>query len=297
MSKISDLRAWTTLILLSVLWGTSFILIKKSLRAFSPEEVALLRVTISGLAFAPFFIYHFKRLEWHRWPLYLVVGLTGSAIPAILFATAQTQLSSLTVGILNSLSPIFTLIIGVFAFKNSTSTMQIVGILLGFIGAGVLIIMGQSPQEVEQPVSLFYSGLIILGAFLYATNVNIIQAKFQNVDPIQLSSLAFFILGAPLLCLIPFTDIPYKVMNHEYGLQSLVAISFLAIVSTMIALTIFYKLVQQTNAIFAASVAYLIPIVAIGWGAWDGEYISYYHLLGMVLIVIGVYLSRKGGTK
>ncbi|MFT4567340.1 MAG: drug/metabolite transporter (DMT)-like permease [Saprospiraceae bacterium] len=296
MSKISELRAWTTLILLSILWGTSFILIKRSLRAFSPEEVALLRITISGIAFAPFFFYHFKTLEWHRWPLYLVVALTGSAIPAILFATAQTELSSLTVGILNSLSPIFTLIIGVFAFKNSTSKLQIAGILLGFVGAGVLIILGKSPEEVAHPVSLFYAGLIILGAFLYATNVNIIQAKFQHVDPIQLSALAFFILGAPLLFVIPFTEIPSKVIHHEFGMQSLLAICFLAIISTMVALTIFYKLVQQTNAVFAASVAYLIPIVAIAWGAWDGEYISYYHLLGMTLIIIGVYLSRKGGN-
>ncbi len=293
MHKISELRAWATLILLSLLWGSSFILIKKSLIAFEATEVALLRVTLSGIAFTPFFIYHFRRLEWHRWPLYLVIAITGSGLPAILFATAQTHLSSLSVGILNSLSPIFTLIIGVFAFHNATSRLQIAGILLGFVGAGVLIFLGQSPEAASHTSSWFYSALVIIGAMLYATNVNLIQAKFQHVDPIQLSSLAFFLLGAPLLILIPFSDIPYKVVHHPYGWQSLGAILFLAVISTMIALTIFYKLVQQTNAVFSASVAYLIPIVAIAWGAWDGEYISYYHLLGMILIIYGVYLSRK----
>lgn len=286
-----------TLILLSLLWGTSFILIKKALRAFNPEEVALLRVAISGVAFAPFFFYYFKRLEWHRWPLYLLIALTGSGIPAFLFATAQTQLSSLSVGILNSLSPIFTLIIGVFVFHTTTSRIQIMGIMLGFVGAGILILLGQSSDVSAPTVSWLYSAMIIAGAALYAVNVNLIQAKFQNVDPIQLSALAFFLLGAPLLLMIPMTSIPDKVVHHQYGWQSLAAISFLAIISTMIALTIFYKLVQQTNAIFASSVAYLIPIVAMAWGAWDGEYLSYYHLFGMVMIILGVYLSRKGGRK
>jgi len=292
MQLTQDSKAWLTLIFLSLIWGTSFILIKKALIVFAPIEVAILRISISAIAFTPFFIYFFRKLEWHRWPLYLIIGLTGSGIPAVLFATAQTQLSSGTVGVLNSMTPIFALIIGVIAFKNQTSKWQVLGIALGFVGAASLILLGEGGHG-GGTNELLYGSLIIIGAILYGANVNMIQALFKDVSSMQLSTFSFFILGAPLLFIIPFTDIPNKIITHPRGWECLGYLSILAVASTVFALIIFYRLVKDTSAVFASSVAYIIPIVALIWGWFDGEILGWTHLLGMGLIIFGVYLSRK----
>lgn len=295
MSTSSELRHWAILVFLSIIWGTSFILIKKSLIAFSPEEVAILRVGLSGIAFIPFFLYKFRKLEWHRWWFYLIIALTGSGIPALLYATAQTKLSSATSGILNSVTPIFTLIIGVVVFKNLTSTKQVVGSIIGFLGAAALIMLDR-PLDSADAVPVFYAMLIIIGTILYGANVNFIKEYFQNVEPIQLSSFAFVLLGLPVSLVIPFTDIPDKVVNHPDGLSSLMALVLLALMSTVLALIIFYKLVQDTSAVFGSTVAYIIPIVALIWGVLDGEFIGWMHMLSMGVILLGVYLIRIGQT-
>jgi len=293
MSESSELKAWVTLVFLSLIWGTSFILIKKSLIAFDPVEVAILRVGLSGIAFLPFFIFQIRKLEWSRWWFYLIIALTGSGIPAILYATAQTKLSSATSGILNSLTPIFTLIIGIVLFKNLTTRKQVLGSFLGFLGAVGLICLDRPLGQGER-VPVFYASLIIIGTFLYGMNVNLIKEFFQNVKPVRLSSFAFVLLGVPVLVIVPFTDIPTKVIEHPHGLESLLALALLAIMSTVLALIIFYKLVQDTSAVFASTVAYIVPIVALFWGVLDGEYIGWMHLISMTVIAVGVYMIRAG---
>ena len=295
MSSSSELRHWAILVFLSIIWGTSFILIKKSLVAFNPEEVAILRVGLSGIAFIPFFLYKFRKLEWNRWWFYLIIALTGSGIPAVLYATAQTKLSSATSGILNSVTPIFTLIIGVVIFKNLTSTKQVIGSIIGFLGAAALIMLDR-PLDSTEAVPIFYAMLIIIGTVLYGANVNFIKEYFQHVEPIQLSSFAFVLLGLPVSLMIPFTDIPDKVVNHPEGVTSLMALVLLALMSTVLALIIFYKLVQDTSAVFGSTVAYIIPIVALIWGVLDGEFIGWMHMLSMAVILFGVYLIRVGQT-
>jgi len=289
----SEWKHWITLVFLSVIWGTSFILIKRSLVAFSPEYVALLRVAISGMAFLPFFITRFRRLEWHRWWFYLIIALTGSGIPAVMYATAQTRLSSATGGILNSITPIFALIVGVLFFKKTTSSKQVIGVAIGFLGAASLIWLDQ-PIDQSEKVPIFYAALIVLATVFYGTNVNLIKEFFQHVKPIDLSSFAFVLLGVPIFMMIPFTDIPDVVVAHPEGWSSLISVSILALMSTTLALVIFYKLVQDTSAVFASSVAYMIPIVAMVWGFIDGEFIGWMHVFSMVFILIGVYLIRAG---
>ena len=288
---IEEWQAWLTLIFLSIIWGTSFILIKKSLVAFAPEQVAHLRIALSGVAFTPFLILNFKRLEWHRWKMYVVLALTGSAIPAFLYANAQTQIDSATAGILNSLTPIFTVIIGVFAFRARTNYHQILGILIGFVAAGGLIYYDASPKDSSG--NIWYGLLIVIGCILYGTNVNLIHHYFARVNSVRLSTLAFILIGLPATLIIPFTDIPQVTMTHPKGWESLLYLSILAVVSTVLALIIFYRLVQRTSAIFGASVAYLIPGIAVIWGLIDGESIGVFEIVCLVLIVLGVYLIRK----
>lgn len=290
MAVSSRLRGYLTLIFLSVIWGTSFILIKKSLTVYAPEEVAILRVGISGLAFTPFFIKYYKDHEWGRWPLYVLVALTGSAIPAFLFATAQTKIGSATVGILNSITPIFALLIAILFFKTPTNWKQMLGVLVGFLGTAGLIAIDASADDFTG--QLMYGSLIVIASILYGINVNIVKEWFAGITPLKMSTLSFFLVGIPVLCIIPFTDIPAKTMSDPYAPYALGYMTILAVVSTMWALYIFYQLVQDTSAIFASSVAYLIPIVALMWGVFDGESIGILHLLCLAIIVSGVYLVR-----
>ena len=290
MSETNRLKSFLTLIFLSAIWGTSFILIKKSLTVYAPEEVAILRIGISGLAFTPFFIKYFKDHEWKRWPLYVLVALTGSAIPAFLFATAQTEIGSATVGILNSITPIFALLIGIVFFKSPTNRKQMLGVFIGFLGTAVLIAIDASADDLTG--QLLYGSLIVVASILYGANVNIVKEWFAGITPLKMSTLAFFLVGMPFLFIIPFTDIPAKTLSDPYAPYALGYMTILAVVSTMWALYIFYQLVQDTSAIFASSVAYLIPIVALMWGVFDGESIGILHLLCLAVIVSGVYLVR-----
>lgn len=291
MSK--ELKSWGLLVFLSLIWGTSFILIKKSLIAFTPVEVAILRVGLSGVGFLPFFFWVIRKLEWRRWWFYLIIAATGSGIPALLYAIGQTRLSSATTGILNSITPIFTLLVGVFLFKKASSKLQMLGTFIGFLGVSALIYLDQ-PINTSESIPIFFALLIVFATLMYGVNVNLIKEYFQNVPPVQLSSFAFVLLGIPVILTVPFTDIPQKVMEHPHGLESFGALCILAIFSTVLALILFYKLVQDMNAVFASTVAYIIPIVALIWGLFDGEYVGIPHLISMGVILVGIFLIRKG---
>lgn len=288
------MKSWLSLVVLSLIWGTSFILIKKALVSFAPIEVAILRVGISGLAFFPFFLYHFKKLDLRRWPLYLLIALTGSGIPAILYATAQTQISSATSGILNSLTPIFTLLISIYIFKSPSTRRQIGGVLIGLVGALLLIFLDE-PIQGDGNTQILYGALVVVGTILYAANVNMVKSFFQEVRPLHLSSFSFTLLGIPVLFLIPFTDIVPKLLNEPQAIVSLGYLSILALVSTFLAILIFYKLVQDTSPVFASSVAYIMPVVALAWGMFDGEVLGLFHLISLLLILYGVYRARTKG--
>ena len=164
-------RAYLVLGILSLVWGTSFILIKKSLEFFTPVQVACLRMSLSALAFVPVLIYNRKRMDWSRLPLLIVLGLCSSALPAILFSTAQQKISSATAGVLNSLTPLFTMIIGVLMFNVKVKWLQVLGILLGLAGAACLILMGKGGIA-NSPVG--YALLIVLATLCYATGTNLI---------------------------------------------------------------------------------------------------------------------------
>lgn len=253
----------------------------------------MLRVAISAIAFLPFVFIHFKKLEWSRWFYYLLVALTGSGIPAILYATAQTKLSSGTVGILNSMTPVATLIVSAMIFKIASSFRQLIGTVMSLSGAVLLILMSDNGSGGGIDVSqMFYASLILAGCIMYALNVNMVKMYFQHVPPVQLSSFAFVLLGLPFVFIIPFTDVPRKIMDHPHALYSVGALVILAIVSTVLALMLFYKLLQETNAVFASTVAYLIPVIALLWGLIDGENITWVHLLSLLIVIAGVYLIK-----
>ncbi|MBK9256453.1 MAG: DMT family transporter [Saprospiraceae bacterium] len=282
--------SWVILILLSLIWGCSFILIKKSLVAFSPVQLASLRLAISAIAFTPIVLAHRQYIDWKLWPKFIAVGLTGSGIPAFLFFFAQTQITSSVAGLLNSLTPLWTLLVGIFIFKLNFERSKLIGVLLGFAGAAMLLLSGEETVLGGNP---WYGILIVLATVCYASSVNMVQAFFSDVRPIVISSMSFFLIGPPFILYLIFSDFTEILMTNEHAWQALGAVTLLSLFGTVLSSVLFYYLVQKTNAVFGSTVTYLMPIVALGWGFWDGEVISILHFLSMGLILIGVYITKK----
>lgn len=283
--------SWVILIILSLVWGCSFILIKKSLLAFDPVQLACLRLGISSMAFAPIVYWHRKETDWSQWPKFVAVGLTGSGIPAFLFSFAQTQISSSVAGLLNSLTPIWTLIIGIFIFKLTFNRTKLIGVILGFVGAASLILLGNEHSLGGNPI---FGILIVIATVCYASSVNMVQAFFSHTKPIIISSMSFFLIGPPALAYVFFTDFTTVMATHEHAWFSLGSVTILSLLGTVMASILFYNLVQKTSAVFGSTVTYLMPVVALMWGLLDGEPITMLHIAGMVTILIGVFITKKG---
>lgn len=285
-----DFKSIMVLGLLSLIWGSSFILIKKALLVYSPVQLACLRVSISAVAFLPFFLYQFKKIDWSKWPYLLLVGLTGSAIPSLLFSYAQTEVSSSIAGILNSLTPLFTLILGVILFGNQMIWSKLVGVLLGLVGAALLILLG---KRAGLEGNLWYGLLIVVATVCYATSVNTVGKYLKDMSSVIISTVSFTMVGIPMLFFLFMTDFITVFQSEPGALEAFGYISILSLGGTFLATIIFFQLVQWTNPVFSSTVAYIIPIVALLWGVVDGELISVYHMLAIGLILGGVYLSRK----
>ena len=288
--KPTTLLSWLILILLGVIWGTSYILIKKGLVAFSPEQVASLRMAITAISFLPFFIWHFHKIDWSKWKSLAVVGFAGSFIPAFLFATAQTKISSSLTGILSSLTPLFTLFVGMAFYKIKGTWTKITGVLLGLVGAVYLLIIERGLGDME---GIQYGGLVIIACLFYAISNNVIKTHLQNFPALAISTVSYLMVGAFAIAYLLYSGFLDVMWTNPQALSSLGYLAILAVMGTMAASVLFFKLIKDTNALFASTVSYLIPIVAIGWGMADGEAVSLWHWIGVATILAGVYVARK----
>ena len=289
-STTTPIKAWLVLAILSIIWGTSYILIKRGLVAFSPYQVACIRLSVSSLSFIPFLLYHFKKIDWSKWPYLVVVGLTGTAIPSFLFPIAQTEVSSSIAGTLNSLTPLFTLAMGILFFQAKLKGRIIIGVLIGLFGAALLILMG---NKVGIEGNLWYGLFIVLATICYAISSNTVGYFLREMSSLVISAVSFAIVGFPAIFMLLATDFTEILQNDPQGLPALGYITILALFSTVLASIIFFRLIKWTNPVFASTISYLVPMVALFWGMIDGEFISVYHLLGMGLIFAGVYLTRQ----
>ena len=286
--------SWFLLLVLALIWGSSFILMKKGLLVFSAGEVGAVRILSASLALLPFAIPALKKLKTSHWKLLFASGLVGSFLPAFLFATAQTRLSSSVTGILNALTPLFVLILGVFFFKQDLTKKNLLGIIIGFGGSFLLIFSGSS-DSFWYSIN-FFTLLVIMATLFYGTNLNLIKHYLQDLSPKVITSVSLLLVGPiAAIYLLTMTDFSSKFTNPGPAYQALAFILILGVVGTGFALVLFNKLVQLTTPIFTSTVTYLIPIVALGWGLWDGEEVLWNHLLGMVTIILSIYVinSRK----
>ncbi len=283
-------RAWLVLFGLALAWGTSYILIKKGLVAFSPEQLASLRIGITAFIFFPFILFQNKRVDWSKWKQLFVVGFLGSLFPAFLFASAQTKISSSLSGILSSLTPLFTLLLGIAFFRVQATWTKVVGVLLGLFGAVWLLVVDRGIGDFEGMAF----GLLVVGAcFCYAVSSNVVKAYLQNMPTLTISAISYIMVGLPAVGFLFTTNFLETMQTHSAAWPSLGYIAILAISSTVLGSLFFFKLIKDTNVVFASTVSYLIPMVAIIWGVFDGESITFLHFVGMVVILSGVYVARK----
>lgn len=285
----STYKNYFILLLLALIWGSSFILMKRGLEAYSDVQVAALRLFIAFLSLLPFLYAALKKLrKKHILPL-IISGVIGNGVPAFLFTKAQTTLESSFVGILNSLTPIFTLILGLYFFGSKPTKTNIVGVLLGFFGA-VLLYFSELSEFSTLNIGVL---LVVVACLFYGTSVNVIRKYLGDMNAIYISAIAFLFVGPFAGYYIFTTDFLQIATTTNNGMSALGYIAILAVLGTSFSVVIFNKLIKETSAIFAASVTYLIPIVAILWGVFENEPIKDEHYIGVCVILCGVYLVNK----
>lgn len=284
MKNRSRVLNWIILAALAVIWGTSFILIKKGLESFSSFQVGTLRIFITFMFLLPVAIKNIKKINKKNITSLLIIGVLGSGFPAILYPLAQTHIESSVAGMLNSLTPVFTLLLGIFFYSRKASIKQVVGISLGFIGAAGLMYNGSLSFNI-------YGLLIVLATSFYGISSNQVST-IKDMNGLTITSLAFLLIGPIAGICLAFTDIN-AAMETDFWVRNLFYIVILSVFGTGLALGIFNILILRTSPIFASSVTYLIPIVAIIWGLIDGESITSFLIVSVFCILCGVYLSTR----
>ena len=291
MSKKNKIISWIILFVLALIWGSSFILIKRGLVVFSPGEVGALRILSAALFLSPVAFAKLKILNKSHYVLLFFVGVVGSFLPAFLFAKAQTQIDSAIAGVLNALTPLFVMLIGVVIFKQPLFRNVVIGIIVGLAGT-VFLMLARSSGAID--TLNLYALYIVIATLCYGISVNLIKYRIGDLKALTITSISM-VLVAPfaLAYLFLFTDFVYKMNTASLAFTSLGYIALLGVMGTAIALVLFNHLIKITSPVFSSSVTYLIPIVAIVWGLIDGEVLLFGHYLGMIAIVGGVYLVNK----
>ena len=296
MSK--DLKNWFLLLLLACIWGSSFILMKKGMYnasgeiVYSDAQVGSLRMFMAGAVLIPFGIFNFKKIKtFKQFISFAIVGFAGNFFPAFLFTYAETGISSGFAGMLNSCTPIFTIMLGSVFYNSKFSKTQLAGVVLGTVGIICLMIAGRS---ISMAGGWFHILAVVIATFLYATSLTTIKFQLQSFSSFEITTLGFSIVFIPALLANYFSGTLNTTISNPDATTSLIYIGILAIVGTAVAVIIFNILISNSSALFASSVTYLIPIVAASIGLAFGERIQVWQIISMLLILIGVFVANYG---
>ena len=282
--------SWLVFALLAIIWGSSFILMKVGLRAFTPYQVASLRMLFAGIILLPFAYKALRRIPNKQMGLVIFSGILGNFIPAYLFCIAETQIDSSLAGILNSLTPMFTIIVGVVFFKVQTSMVKVIGMVIGFIGLSILLAAGKDVSF----HNLSYASLVLLATLFYGINVNIVGRYMQQLGSLNVASIAFAFLIIPSAFVLYMTGFFTNEFSSVLVQQALLASGVLGVVGTSIATILFYYLVKQAGMLFGSLVTYGIPVVAVGWGIYFGDSLNLIQIACLGVILLGVYIVNRG---
>ena len=295
----SNLKSWLLLALLACIWGSSFILMKKGMyndqhqQIFSSLQVGALRMLLAGLVLLPFTIQVLRQLKSRKDLFYFAtVGVCGNFIPAFLFTYAETHISSGLAGIMNSFTPIFTLLVGYLFFSNKITRYQLIGTIIGFCGITILVFNTGGVQTNGQ--ELLPSLAIVLATFLYGISLNTIKFKLGAYKPIHVAAGGFGMVFIPSIIGFFAFDTLDVFNHHPDAWSGFTAIAILAIVGTAFAVFLFNGIIQSSSALFASSVTYLIPIVAVIIGTYFHERITSTQVISMFIVISGVILANYG---
>jgi drug/metabolite transporter (DMT)-like permease len=281
---------WTIFILLSFIWGSSFILMKLSKEDLTGVQIGATRIFSAGLIFIPLAIFHFSKIPRQKLPLVILSGALGNLIPAFLFAIAiEKQINSSLAGILNSLTPLFVIVISVLFYHAKLPMKKIAGVLIGFIG---LLVLSLSEGGISFN-NFGYALLILLATLLYGINVNLVSHYLRDVNPMHMAtvSLAFMSIPAGIIVWVQDT---FALLQYDVSARwSFAASALLGIVGSAFATVLFYYLIKKAGGLFAAMTTYAIPIVAIFWGIFVQENVTIIQVFCLIVILGGVYLANK----
>jgi len=281
---------WIYLIILSLIWGSSFILMKKALIGLTPIQVGALRILITAVFLLLIGFNRLHKIEKRHWFYLTLNALLGSFFPVFLFAFAVQKMDSSIASILNALTPLNTLLFGAMVFGFTFKRRQLTGVLIGFAGTAMLILEG---AQIHQEQEYLYMGFVIIASVGYAFNVNLIKKYLQDLDALSITVGIFAILIMPAIIVLWFSGFFQSFEVNTISTSSMMYVSILAVAGTGIATIIFNRLIQLSTPVFSSSVTYLIPIVAITWGILDGEKISFLQFFSGFVILVGVYLANK----
>ncbi|RYY54500.1 MAG: DMT family transporter [Chitinophagaceae bacterium] len=281
--------SWAAFLLLCLIWGSSFILMKVSSQGLTAPQIAGVRIFAAGFVFIPFAVYYFRLVPRRKLGFVVLTGVFGNLLPAFLFAFAVTKIDSSLTGILNSLTPVCVIVIGALFFRLKIPAQKVLGVLVGLAGLVMLTLL----REGVDLENLGYASLVILATFSYGLNVNIVAKYLKGVNPIHGASVSLAAMTVPAGVVLYLQDFQGLAFSDPVVRWAIVNAVLLGIAASSIATTLFYFLVQRAGGLFASLVTYGVPFVALGWGYWSGEAITLVEIVCLLVILSGVYLANR----
>jgi drug/metabolite transporter (DMT)-like permease len=280
---------WGVFILLSLTWGSSFILMKIGLESFTSYQVASLRLVAAGIALLPFLPKALRQTPVSKLPVILLSGVLGNGIPAFLFCLAETEIDSSLAGILNALTPLMALLSGIILFKSPFKKAQLTGIFVGLLGVIFLF----TSKGINTNGHWYYALLVILATVSYGVNISLVHHQLKGFSSLQLGSIAMFFCAICTFPILWFSNFFPQFSQPNAPWRSLSAGIVLGVMGTGIAAVLFFLLIKRAGSMMASMVAYALPLVAVGWGLLAHEPISWVQILCMGIILLGVYLVNR----
>jgi drug/metabolite transporter (DMT)-like permease len=288
--KNEKLIKWILFIVLSVIWGSSFILMKVSKEHLNGYQIGAIRIFAAGLTFFPFAIFHVRKIAFQKLPLVFLSGLIGNFLPAFLFAIAiENQIDSSLAGILNSLTPLFVIILSILFFKAKVHQKKIMGVVIGFIG---LLVLSLSKGGLSLN-NWNYAILILIATLLYGINVNLVSYYLKGIDPFQMTTVSLALMSMLAAVIIYQQHVVSLWINNDAASLSIIYAALLGVIGSAVATFLFYLLIKKAGGLFASLVTYGIPVVAIFWGIIANENVTLIQISCLCVILGGVYLANR----
>lgn len=283
--------AWFLLGLLSCIWGSSYILMKKGLRFFHPQEIVVLRILVAAVFLLPFSLPQLRKLTIQQYALLFLLGIVGTLLPMLCFTQAQLHINSGVHGVLNSLTPVFVLLVGAVVFKKAILKNETGGAILGILGTGLLMFV---ESRGFSGGFNYYLLLSLLGSFLYGNTTNLIKYYLKDLRSTTIVSVSLLLAGVFAgIYLFFFTNVMDRIQYTEGGYRPLLFVTFAGVINLGFANILLTELVKMTSPVFTSTEALLAPIVALILGKIDGERLFWEHYLGAMSILMGVYFINR----